>query len=421
MDCELEKFDVLLDKVAHFLEENLKLKKGTVDKYKSNWRFVKEYMVKNKKTVFSRDVAEEFLEYWFKDRNLNQLTLNQKGIKRQVMVLVKFLEDGTFSYQPLEPRIKYPLEGPIGEIAKNHIFLLKVDLGLSTKTIQIHQKVLSLFCSYCIRNRISEAKIITTENIINFLNSNEGNNKITHNTLYTLRAFLRFLFNTNETEQDFSHKIPKLKIVKQPKLPSTFKEQDIEKLINSIERTSSSGKRNYAIILLGAKLGMRASDIARLKFENLKWDSNLIEVVQSKTAKALELPLLTDIGNAIIDYIKFGRPKSDSKHIFLSERPPFVDILNSNLISSMVKRVFRMSGVCITGKKTGSHSLRHSLGSRLLERSIVLTTISEVLGHQSTESTKFYLRIDAESMKECTIEVPIVDPSFYIKNKNFFL
>ncbi len=191
-------------------------------------------------------------------------------------------------------------------------------------------------------------------------------------------------------------------------------------MIGSVDRSSASGKRNYAIILIAARLGLRASDISRLKFDNLIWSSSTIEITQVKTGKELVLPLLPDVGNAIIDYLKYARPESDEPYVFLTERPPYGSFSTSNVVTHIVQRAFRKAGIDIKDRKFGPHSLRHSLGFRMLEQKTILPIISDVFGHQSTESTRYYLRIDLESMKQCMLDVPPVADNFYNQKGGYF-
>jgi len=140
----------------------------------------------------------------------------------------------------------------------------------------------------------------------------------------------------------------------------------------------------------------------------------------AKTGKELVLPLLPDEGNAVIDYLRYARPESNEPYVFLTERPPYCPFPTSNVVTHVVQRAFRKAGVDTSGRKFGPHSLRHSLGFRMLEQNTVLPVISEVFGHQSTESTRYYLRIDLESMKQCMLEVPLVATSFYHQKGGMF-
>ena len=213
--------------------------------------------------------------------------------------------------------------------------------------------------------------------------------------------------------------IPKSSYKSQVKLPSIYSKEEVEKLISSIERSSMIGKRDYAIILLAARLGLRSSDIANLKFDNLLWEQNIIRLVQLKTDKEIELPLLPEVGNAIIDYLKYSRQPSDEPFVFFTACSPIIPI-TTKAITGLVQRAFTKAGIDIKDKRHGTHALRHSLAGRLLERQTVLPVISEVLGHENTESTKFYLRVDLTSMRKCALEVPAVSPSFYTQKGGIF-
>jgi len=164
---------------------------------------------------------------------------------------------------------------------------------------------------------------------------------------------------------------------------------------------------------------LRASDIANLKFENLQWERCTIKFNQFKTGKNIELPMLPEVGNAIVDYMKYGRPKSNEAFIFLLSRSPYTPIHGCS-VTGIVHSSLVRAGISIENRKHGAHVLRHSLASILLEKGIILPIISEVLGHENTESAKFYLRIDLKSLRQCTLEVPSVAVSFYGQKGGYF-
>jgi len=160
------------------------------------------------------------------------------------------------------------------------------------------------------------------------------------------------------------------------------------------------------MILLAARLGLRASDICGLKFSNIFWERNLISLTQKKTRNAIELPLLEEIGNAIIDYLKYGRPVSSQQFLFLKAYPPYKRLEEPTLHSIVSFYLKKAEIENISIKKHGPHALRHSLAGLLLEKKTPLPIISEVLGHENTESTKSYLRIDIAALLQCALEVP---------------
>ncbi|WP_159467338.1 site-specific integrase [Dyadobacter sp. 3J3] len=231
-------------------------------------------------------------------------------------------------------------------------------------------------------------------------------------TLRAIRTFLKFLFEQGLIKEDISLSVPQDNYQKQAKLPSVFSVDEIQRMISKIDRARPSGKRNYAIVLIAARLGLRASDIAGLKFENLFWQQSIISICQYKTGRQLQLPLLAEVGEAIIEYLKYGRPISNEPYVFLSAGSPFRR-MHTPGITSLVNRAFILSGVNIEHRHHGPHALRHSLANLLLEQSTILPVITEVLGHENSRSTKYYLRIDLTSMKQCMLEAPAVADGFY--------
>lgn len=158
------------------------------------------------------------------------------------------------------------------------------------------------------------------------------------------------------------------------------------------------------MILLVARLGVRVSDVIRLRFDSIKWEKNCIHITQYKTNQPLILPLFEDVGTAIIDYIKNGRPASNLDLVFITHKPPFQKFSDNNHLYGMFNKYLLRSGIEVTPEKNhGMHSLRHTLANELLRKEIPLPVISEILGHKSLESTMQYLRADTEQLRYCTL------------------
>ncbi len=164
------------------------------------------------------------------------------------------------------------------------------------------------------------------------------------------------------------------------------------------------GKRDYAILLLITRLGLRSGDVCNLQYENIDWEQNKISLTQHKTGRPLTLPLLEDVGLALIDYLKFARPKCDSQFIFIRHRAPLGPFVSKS-VYMLVARYIGKAGLLTPSKKHGPHALRHSLASRLLEENVPLPVISEILGHANTETTATYLSISVEQLRRCALEV----------------
>ncbi len=216
-----------------------------------------------------------------------------------------------------------------------------------------------------------------------------------------------------------SYVLANYKWIKREKLPSVYTALEVKQIESSVIRSNAVGKRDYAVLLLATRLGLRASDIACLSFASLDWENSRITLTQYKTGKEIELPLLAEIGEAIINYLKFGRTHSDSPHVFLSARAPYRPMTRES-VSNAVGQIIDASGIATGQRRHGPHSMRHSLASRLLEHSVSLPVISESLGHKKTESTMTYLRIDMKSLRQCALDVPNVALSFYRQKGGVF-
>jgi len=231
--------------------------------------------------------------------------------------------------------------------------------------------------------------------------------------LTSCRVFLRHLYRTGFTQNDLTEKLPVVRANRQFKLPQVWRREDILTVLNSIDRGSPVGKRDYAILMLITRYGLRSADVKTMKLSNLRWKENAIEIVQSKTDNSLRLPLLHDVGWAIIDYLRHGRPPSEHSEVFLTCTVPIRPFgLHSAALNAILAKRIRHAGVRIPADvPKGMHSLRHTLASVMLANDIELPVISSVLGHVTSEATGMYLHIDIPQLRKC-----VLDPEEVLSN-----
>lgn len=310
----------------------------------------------------------------------------------------------------------YPLNGEIGKSAE--LFLLHLqDMRRKEKTIRSYRKRLSNFIEYLNNIGVYHLCEIDESSILKYISSREHKQSL---YIMAMKRFLSFIFETNQTSKDWSYAVKRLgKKFKHVRIPSFYTPEEIGKLENSISRTSDVGKRNYAMVMLCSRLGLRISDVANLEFNNIDWERNTISLIQQKTGNPLTLPLLPEVGNAIIDYIQNSRKESDCNKIFLSFRPPY-RAMTAEAIHSAIGIAFSQSGVNIGNRHHGAHALRFSLAQRMLDKSTPITVISETLGHSGTDMTKEYIRIDLSHLRQCVLDVPQVQDSFYLQKGGCF-
>lgn len=236
---------------------------------------------------------------------------------------------------------------------------------------------------------------------------------------YLINQFLNYLAEQDVIPLVLAHVTYGKKPPIPKPLPSYYTAEEVKKIEMSFDRGTLLGKRNYAMILLASRLGLRASDICQLQLDSLDWKNNRIKILQSKTGKDLELPLLADVGNAIIDYLKHARPKTKSNMVFLSQVEPYRPIATATLTGAVSKAIHR-AGIETIGRHVGTHTLRHSLAASMMKTGSSIQAISETLGHSGTGATMTYLNVDIDSLMECSHEVPPVDKSYYTQKGGAF-
>lgn len=223
--------------------------------------------------------------------------------------------------------------------------------------------------------------------------------------LRMLRRLCLYAFQNNYHSEDLSGCVPFVKNSRQQRLPAVFTEDETAKILSSFDRENPMGKRNYAIFLLAARMGLRSCDIKALEFGFINWTEKTVSFTQKKTKKYLTLPLPDDVGWAIIDYLKNGRPVSDSKYVFIQHTPPYGQY--KDLRNVLVKQMRKAGIETPANKRIGMHCFRHSLATAMLENGVPLPVISQTLGHADIASTEVYLRINISQLRLCALEVEL--------------
>jgi site-specific recombinase XerD len=362
-------------------------------------------------SLYTQSLGQEYITDCIPFNNLRH---DDREKIRSIQVLDDYLNLGYIRRRTIVP-VKHTMEGEIG-LQMQKLTTHLQSLRRSSVTIRDYELYLSRFLAFLNQTGVYSMSGISERHILEFLSTTE-NNKI--NVVSSLRVLFRFWFESHLTDVNFEDIIRSYKWVKREKIPSFFTTEEVRDIEESVDKSSGVGKRNYVILLLASRLGLRASDIANLKFSNIDWDKNEIKLSQYKTGHPITLPLLNDVGNAIIDYLKYGRFKSESQNVFISSRARYVPASKS-IVCSAIGEVISKFGVKIDGRHHGPHSLRHSLASCLLKNETPIHVISEALGHTKTDTTMTYLRIDLTSLLKCAITVPLVSDEFYAQKGGVF-
>lgn len=401
---------VIIENCISYFEQNC-YTTARVERYKSMWRKgICRYLNDKGIEKFNSTIGGMFIQ----DTISSKVTPAERDIIRSISVLTEMQETGKVSKRTCHPA-RRELVGLIGEAMYGLLSRLK-ERRRTQGTIDSYLLHLHRFNQYFENHKVEKLEDITQRHILSFV-ATQTNNKICVASI--LRVFLRFVYDEGLVEKDWSCVFKNYKWIKREKLPSVYSAEEVKQLESSVSRSSSVGKRDYAVLLLATRLGLRASDIAHLSFDNLDWVKSRIVFAQFKTSKEIELPLLAEIGEAIIEYLKFGRQNSNTTRVFLSARAPYRPMTGAS-VSNVIRQIITTSDVSVGKRKQGAHTMRHSLASRLLENNVSLPIISESLGHQKTETTMAYLRIDVKALRKCALDVPAVDPSFYNQRGGMF-
>lgn len=276
--------------------------------------------------------------------------------------------------------------------------------GYSKVTIDHYVKQSAYMMDYLAAQWMKDFSAVTPDIINSYIRTLAGfTYKTVEQHICSLRSFFRFLYQEGIVQIDFAAKMPMVKARKQTAIPSVWTHEELKQLIGTIDRGSPKGKRDYAIILIACRLGLRCTDIKNLCYENFNWAEKKLCFIQSKTKQPMELPLVPDVGWAVIDYLKYGRSKVDSPRIFVRHMAPFIPFSEGDHLNQLIKAYMVKAHIPASNKHRGMHSLRHTMASVLLEKDTPLPVISDIIGHLDTNSTAVYLKVDMERLAECPL------------------
>lgn len=276
--------------------------------------------------------------------------------------------------------------------------------GLSRRTLDDYDKVCRLFLSGLLGRGVYKAEDIDASAVSGALLCLASAEYIPDT-----QRFLHFLFREGYLHYDYSFIIPNFK---RPKpLPSVYSMEEIRQIEASVDCSTPRGKRDYAMILMTTRLGIRAGDIVKMLLEQLDFPNSRITIIQSKTRVPLNLPMVPELKYALQDYIENGRRESSDPHVFLSLHPPYSKLTNV-VPGRTVRRIIHEAGIEPGNRKSGSHAMRSSLASSMVNDNISYDAVRRTLGHTSPNAIKSYARIDTEHLRMYSLEPPLATGQF---------
>lgn len=384
---------------------------GSMKFYRNRWQRIVKFAEAHNENYFSEQLGIDFVEESFQILKKDfDKTLSQKDT--QELRIIRMIGDFQLHNTVLRRYYKHKelITDPYYTKVSSDFKICCNTKDYSKVTVDHYVKQAERFMDYLLSQGIYDCHNINISIVHNYIKTLAGYTYDTvEQNICSIRAFLRYLLEQNILKTDLASKTPMVQARKQTRIPSVWTKEELDSLIGAIDRGNPKGKRDYAIILLACTLGLRVTDIKNLTFDCFHWEEKKLTFIQSKTREAVILPIPTEVGWAIIDYLKYGRPKVDSSIVFVRHMAPFLPFSEADHLSQLIRDYMRIAHLPTLKKHRGMHSLRHTAASRMLEHDTPLVVISDILGHTDTDSTSVYLKVDLDKLRECCLSVPGVD------------
>ena len=218
-----------------------------------------------------------------------------------------------------------------------------------------------------------------------------------------LRSFLHYARYRGEIRLDLATVVPCVANWSMPAIPRGIALDQVCRLLSQIDRSTAVGRRDYAILLLLARLGLRSGEVAFLELEDIDWTAGCLSV-HGKSGRRTQLPMPQDVGEAIVAYLRHGRPRCESRRVFLRAKAPIRGFATQCAVGTIVRRALLRAG--IAAPTTGAHQFRHGLATQMLRQGASLAQIGELLGHKSPETTKIYVKVDLDALRTLALPWP---------------
>ena len=350
----------------------------------SNWMV----QIKLQLEYLNEQQAAKFLDWRW------QRVVYHSGDKCTLALLLKHLRQ----LDVVPPPTPAPLT-PIDVIERDYGRFLRQERGFMSASVGQYLTVARRFLWHRFRNGKIRLKELCTKDVSDFVlkDSSIRGRRSAQLMTSVLRSFLNYLFQEGRTANNFATAIPATAGGRLSELPRYLDAAQVEKLLGCCDRRSHVGRRDHAVLVLLARLGLRASEVAGLELDDIDWAAGEL-IIRGKGNRVDRMPLLQEVGKAVADYLKRGRPRCSTRRVFVHCKAPHAGFSSPpNAVSSIVHRALARAG--LNPLNHGAHLLRHSLATNLLRNGASLTQIGQVLRHQQTQTTEIYAKVDVNALR----------------------
>ena len=354
---------------------------------------------------------------WLRKSNLSLRNLNEQRVepffsknKRRVgrgdcRTLQQFL-DHLRKGAIIPDRKPIPDKSPFADILSRYEKHLRSERGLVTATIIGYQPFVRKFLVERFRERPFSLRRLKPSDISDFVLRHGRTMAVKRAQLMTtaFRSFLRFLFQNGELQTDLALSVPTVADWRLSTVPKYLTPEEVRRVLKACNRRTSSGRRDYAILLLLARLGLRAGEVAALQLEDVDWRAGEI-IVRGKGLFHDRMPLPADVGEALTCYMRRDRPACQTRRVFVCMRAPRRGLSRASTLSDIVHRALERANLHPIFR--GAHLLRHSLATSMLRAGATMGEIGEVLRHRVSSTTEIYAKVDFDGLRQLAHPWPI--------------
>jgi site-specific recombinase XerD len=317
----------------------------------------------------------------------------RRGAAATLALFLEYLEQ-----EAIIPPAPSSLPAPIALLKGRYDAYLHHDRGLSPVTGSRHWFVVGSFLRQRFGTGAIDPHVITVEDVTRYISDEIPTGSPASAQLHasTLRSFLRFLWQTGQTTRDLTAAIPPVRRWRLVDVPKYLARDEVTRVLSACDRSSPVGRRDYAIMLLLARLGLRGGEVVRLELDDIDWHTGAL-TVRGKGSVHSQLPLPSDVGEALAAYLRRDRPRCATRRVFVRARAPHRGLGHPSTVSTLVRMT--LTRAAVNAPMKGAHVLRHSLATDLLRRGASLADIGDVLRHQQPNTTEIYAKVDVTRLR----------------------
>lgn len=304
------------------------------------------------------------------------------------------------------PPAKQALRTPTERIADEYRDHLRVERSFAPTTVRNYSRYVEGFLNDRFGTSPADVSRLKLAEVISFVRrtARERNAIFTKSLIIALRSFLRYLFQHGKLEADWAPSVPTIAHWHLTGLPKRLPSETVERILSACDQTTSVGRRDRAILLLLARLGLRGVEVVRLQLEDIDWENAQLTIRSKKGGGLARLPLPADVGRAIARYLHRDRPTCTCRSVFVRSVAPHAALNNSAVIGLRVRAAIKRAGV--KSSRQGAHVFRHTLASEMLRHGASLDEIARLLRHKDHDSTAIYAKVDLGALRRLVVALP---------------